>query len=94
MMFFPLSIQTIIIGFHLYILPELEITETTDTVSTASILELYLEFDRSRHLRPESMTNETVLILKLSISNSLVSIYQLHPHMGYTFPNSAVTQTL
>ena len=30
------------------------------------------------------MTN---LILKLSISPTLVAIYQLHLHMGYTFPN-------
>ena len=31
---------------------------------------------------PESITNEMIFILKLSISSTLVTIYQLHLHMG------------
>ena len=45
--------------------PALEIKETTDTASSAPVLDLYLEFDLHSHLRPESMKNDTILILKL-----------------------------
>ena len=33
------------------------------------------------------MTNETILILRLSTSPTLVAIYQPHLHMEYTFLN-------
>jgi hypothetical protein len=39
--------------FHWYIPPELEVKETTDTASSASFLDLYLEFDDSGQLNTQ-----------------------------------------
>ena len=44
--------------------PELEVKETTDTASSASFLDLYLEFDDSGQLSTKFMINGTTSILK------------------------------
>ena len=45
--------------------PELDIKETTDTASSASFLDSISNFTYTVISVPESMTNETILILKL-----------------------------
>ena len=45
-------------------LPELEAKETTDTASSASFLDLHLEFDDSGQLSTKFMINGTTSILK------------------------------
>jgi hypothetical protein len=44
--------------------PELEVKETTDTTSSASFLDLYLEFDDSGQFSTKFMINVTTSILK------------------------------
>ena len=59
--------------------PELEIKETTDTASSALILDLFLEFDIHGHLSTRIYEKrDDFNFLKLSISLTLVAIYQLH----------------
>ena len=50
--------------FPLIYPPELEVKETTDTASSASFLDLYLEFDDSGELSTKFMINGTTSILK------------------------------
>jgi hypothetical protein len=50
--------------FHWYIPTELEIKETTDTASSASFLDLYLEFDDSGQLITKICDNGMTSILK------------------------------
>ena len=44
--------------------PELEVKEATDTASSASFLDLYLEFEDSGQLSTKFMINGTTSILK------------------------------
>jgi hypothetical protein len=44
--------------------PELEVKETTDTASSASFLDLYLELDDSGQISTKFMINGTTSILK------------------------------
>ena len=62
--------------------PELEVKETTDTASSASFLDLYLEFDDSGQLSTKFMINGTTSILK-----SCAAMYQILLHMVFTSRN-------
>ena len=63
--------------------PELKIKETTDTASSASFLDLYLEFDDSGQLSTKIPTS----ILKSYIFQICAAIYQLLLHMVFTSRN-------
>jgi hypothetical protein len=67
--------------------PDLEVKDTTDTASSASFLELYLEFDESGQISTKIYDNGTTSILRSSIFQICAAIYQLLLHMVFTSHN-------
>jgi hypothetical protein len=67
--------------------PELAVKETTDTASSASFLDLYLEFDNSGQISTNFMINGTTSILRSYIFQICAAIYQLLLHMVFTSRN-------
>jgi hypothetical protein len=59
--------------------PELEVKETTDTASSASLLDLYLEFDDSGQLSTMKMTFQEIRIIATGpcIANQLRDVYTI-----------------
>ena len=57
--------------------PELEVKDTTDTASSASFFDLYLEFDDSGQLSTKTYDKRTTSILKSLIFQTCAAIYQL-----------------
>ena len=57
----------------------LEIKETTETASSASFLDIYLQFTAMVNFLPDPIAKETTSILPLSIFHTLEVIYQLFP---------------
>jgi hypothetical protein len=77
--------------------PELEVKETTDTVSSASFLDLYLEFDDSGQL--STKIYEQVLGVELQLDISKVSKITSLRHdivhrNGYTKDREPIKLTL
>jgi hypothetical protein len=67
--------------------PELEVKETTDTTSSESFFDLYLEFDESGQISTKIYDNGTTSILRSSIFQICTAIYQLLLHMVFTSRN-------
>ena len=67
--------------------PELEVKETTDTASSASFLDLYLEFDDSGKSALKFMIYGTTSILRSYFFQICAAIYQLLLHMVFTSRN-------
>ena len=61
--------------------PELEVKETTDTSSSASFLDLYLEFDDSGQLNTKIYDKRDDFNFKII---NCAAIYQLLLHMVFT----------
>ena len=74
--------------------PELDNDETTDTVPPPHFKTYTSNLTYTVISIPESMTNETILILKLLISPPVVAIYQLQLHGNIPFPTNSVFKRL
>jgi hypothetical protein len=57
--------------------PELEVKETTDTASSASFLDLYLEFDDSGQISTKSYLYENPSFIIFSAETEYISKYKL-----------------
>ena len=66
---------------------ELEIKETTDTASSASILDIYLEFDDSGQLSTKIYDKRDDFNFKILNFQICAAIYQLLLHMVFTSRN-------
>ena len=68
--------------------PELEVKETTDTASSASFLDLYLEFDDSGQLGTQIYDKRDDFNFKIiNFPNMCSNIYQPLLHMVFTSRN-------
>jgi hypothetical protein len=67
--------------------PELEVKETTDTASSASFLDLYLEFDDSGQLSTKIYDKRDDFNFKIINFPKCAAIYQLLLHMVFTSRN-------
>ena len=67
--------------------PELEVKETTDTAPSASLFDLYLEFDDSGQHSTKIYDKRDASILKSLIFQICAAIYQLLLHMMFTSRN-------
>jgi hypothetical protein len=64
--------------------PELEVKENTDTASSASFLDIYLEIDDSGHLSTNIYDKPDDFNFKIVIFQICAAIYQLLLHMVFT----------
>ena len=89
-------IQTLLSGFHLYTSKDLEIKETTETASSASLFDIYLKSDTNGDF-------STTSVFPLYIFHTLIVIYEPMPGMGtavftYRFgrlkPRSSISRCL
>jgi hypothetical protein len=67
--------------------PELEIKETTDTASSASFLDLYLEFDDSGQLSTNMYDKRDDFNFKIINVQICAAIYKLLLHMVFIYRN-------
>ena len=67
--------------------PEPEVKETTDTASSASFLDLYLEFDDSGQLSTKMYDKRDDFNFKIKNFQTCAAIYQLLLHMVFTSRN-------
>ena len=67
--------------------PEPEVKETTDTASSASFLDLYLEFDDSGQLSTKMYDKRDDFNFKIKNFQTCAEIYQLLLHMVFTSRN-------
>ena len=67
--------------------PELEIKETSDTASSASFLDLYLEFDDSGQISTKIYDKRDDFNFKIIFFQICAAIYQLLLHMVFTSRN-------